>query len=54
MSGPDIIDISSLGDHNIEEVSFGNNRSSSLGAGIELLMNDKKRRLLGGADCHQI
>jgi hypothetical protein len=48
MSGPEIIDISSLGDDNIEDVSFGNNRSSSLGAGIELLMNDKKKSSSSG------
>tara|TARA_B110000967_G_scaffold205343_1_gene249700 strand:- start:283 stop:1749 length:1467 start_codon:yes stop_codon:yes gene_type:complete len=43
MSGPEIIEINSLGDDNIEEVRFGNNSSSSFGAGIELLMNDKKK-----------
>jgi hypothetical protein len=48
MSGPEIIEINSLGDDNIEEVSFGNNRSSSFGAGIELLMNDKKKSSGGG------
>ena len=48
MSGPEIIDISSLGDNNIEEVNFGNNRSSSFGAGIELLMNDRKKSSGGG------
>jgi len=48
MSGPEIIDISSLGDDNIEEVSIGNNRSSNFGAGIELLMNDKKKSSGGG------
>ena len=41
MSGPEIIEINSLGDDNIEDVSFGNNRSTSFGAGSELLMNDK-------------
>jgi len=48
MSGPEIIDISSFGDDNIEEVSIGNNRSSNFGAGIELLMNDKKKSSGGG------
>ena len=48
MSGPEIIDVSSLGDDNIEEVRFGNNRSSSFGAGIELLMNDKKKSSSSG------
>ena len=48
MSGPEIIDISSLGDDNIEEVSIGNNRSSNFGPGIELLMNDKKKSSGGG------
>lgn len=50
MSGPEIIDISSLGDNNIEEVNIGNNRSSSFGAGIELLMNDKKKLSGGGGN----
>ena len=52
MSGPEIIDISSLGDNNIEEVNFGNNRSSSFGAGIELLMNDRKNHLEEVGDYH--
>lgn len=61
MTGPEIIDINSLGTrstiniHNslddIEEFSIGGGRggrSSSLGAGIELLMNDKKKSSGGG------
>ena len=60
MTGPEIIDINSLGTrstiniHNslddIEEFNIdgGGGRSSSLGAGIELLMNDRKKSSGGG------
>ena len=43
MNKPEIIDINSFGDDNIEEINVGSNRSSNFGAGIELLMNDKKK-----------
>jgi hypothetical protein len=49
MNGPEIIDINSFGDDTIEEVNVGNTRSTNFGAGIELLMNDKKKTQGGNA-----